>query len=354
MKKTIFLVVFLNIFLNGYNQIISGTILDKETNNPITYATIYFEGTSIASLTDAQGNFKLDIRQTSAMPLTISALGYYSLNVNDYLSENHLVVHMVPKVFELREVSVAAKGNPGLRKRNLEIFKREFLGRTKNAKKCEIVNADDIKFINSVNNDTLKAYSRNPLIINNKSLGYRITYYLDKFEYIKSQSINQLIGDFLFNNDTTSILDDQMVELRRNYAYFGSKMHFFRALWQKDLKSEGFIVKNGDNELTESELIRYQVSLDPNNAKKYVYYSNHLPAILTISYEPAQAESSMDILHNNIYFNQNGYFQGHNIIWQGEMALTGIADLLPYDFKPTCDVKQLYISKLGAPLNRNK
>jgi len=57
----------------------------------------------------------------------------------------------------------------------------------------------------------------------------------------------------------------------------------------------------------------------------------------------------MKILANNIYFNKDGYYTGHNIIWEGEMAKHGIADLLPYDFRPTCEVSMLYIPKLMVP-----
>jgi hypothetical protein len=354
MKKTLFLVILAFFYLEGYGQLISGTILDKETGNPITYATIYFEGTSVATFTDTKGNFILDTRNRSNMPLTVSALGYYSLNINDYVTDKPVVVHMIRKVIELDEISVAAKGDPKIRKRNLEIFKREFLGRTKNAGKCEIANENDIKFVTSANSDTIRAYSLNPLIIKNRSLGYNITYYLDKFEYIKSQSINQLIGDFLFLKDTVPGMTDQLAERNRNYAYFGSKMHFFRSLWQKGLKAEGFIVKAGDRELTEQEFIRYQVGLNPENVRKYVYYSNQLPIDFTISYVPAQTESSMTLLQNNIYFSSDGYFKGHNIIWQGEMALPGIADLLPYDFIPTCEAGDLYTHKIDIPLVRKK
>ena len=186
-------------------------------------------------------------------------------------------------------------------------------------------------------------------MIKNKGLGYNITYYLDKFEFTKSKTINHLIGNFLFSEDTASILDPQVKERKRNYVYFGSKMHFFRSLWQKNLKEEGFTVKNGDREITEQELIRYQMSLDPDNAKKYIYYPGHLPVELSIIYEPGKAESAMQILENNIYFNKDGYYKGHDIIWQGEMALHGIADLLPYDYKPTLEAENLYTPKLNAP-----
>jgi hypothetical protein len=339
MKKLIFLAIFINILLTGYGQMITGTILDKESGSPVTYATIYFEGTSIASFTDAKGNFKLEIRNINTMPLTISALGYYSMSLNDFSPQKPIVVYLTPKVFELKEISVEAKGKPKIRKKNLEIFRREFLGRTENAKKCLIVNEDDIRFINSANNDTLKAFAIKPVIINNIGLGYRITYFLDKFVYIKSGSVNQLIGSFLFNDDSLKVLEDPIVELGRNYAYYGSKMHLFRSIWQNNLISEGFTIKSGDHELTDQELIRYQLSLDPNKAKKYIYYSGSLPVILTIIYGTGEAVSGMEILQNNIFFDKDGYYKGHGIIWHGEMAKYGIADLLPYNFQPTYRVR---------------
>ncbi len=353
MKTSILLVALLNFFMTSYTQVIKGTILDKDTKNPITYATIYFEGTSIASFADGNGNFILDTRNIASMPLTISALGYYSVSVNDFSPQQNIVVYLKQKLFELQEITVEEKGNPKIREKNLAIFRREFLGRTRNSKQCEIVNENDIRFINSADNDTLKAFSINPIIINNKGLGYNITYYLDKFEFTKSKTINNLIGNYLFCDDTASVLDPQVKEQKRNYIYFGSKMHFFRSLWQKNLKSEGFAVKSGNREITEQELVRYQLSLDLDNAKKYIYYPGYLPVELSIIYEPANAESGMQILENNIYFSKDGYYKGHNIIWQGEMALHGIADLLPYDFKPTLKAENLYMPKLTVPPFRN-
>ena len=338
MKRLFFILVFINLYLTTYNQIIKGTILDKETKSPITYATIYFEGTSVASFTNGKGNFVLDIKNINSMPLTISALGYYSMTLDNFSPEKVVLVYLSPKIFKLNEISVTVRGNPKIRKQNLEIFRREFLGRTENAKECQILNEDDIRFIISANKDTLKAFSIKPIIVNNKGLGYNITYFMDNFEYIKSESVNHLVGKALFNKDTTSLLDEN-IELRRNYAYFGSRMNFFRSLWLKELKLAGFTVKNKTRTFTDNELVRYQVNLDTNRVKKYIYYSNTLPVILTITFEPVKAESGMELSQNNIYFDKDGYYKGRGIIWHGEMAKEGIADLLPYDFQPTYKLK---------------
>jgi len=339
MKKLIFLILFTNFYIVAYNQIIKGTILDKETKSPISYATVYFNATSVASYTDDKGFFKLDIRNIISMPLTISALGYYSTNISDYSPNKDILVYLTQKVFELKEVMVNAKGNAEIRKQNLDIFRREFLGRTENAKECEITNEDDIRFITSMDKDTLKAFSLKPIIIINKRLGYKITYYLNKFEYINSAFVNDLIGNSIFEKDTTSILGKQKFEIRRRNAYLGSKMHFFRSLWQNDLNSAGFIVKNSKRILTYKDLVRYQLSIDTNKTKKYIFYSEPHSVILSIKWLPGRAESGMEIFKNSIYFDKNGYYEGRDIIWHGEMAKQGIANLLPFDYQPSEKVK---------------
>ncbi len=335
MKNTILLLSFSILWQVANSQIINGTILDKETKTPVAYAAVYFDGTSVASYSDANGSFRLDIRNNTSMPLTISALGYYSVTVNDFFPGKDILVYLEPKVFEMKDVSVNAKGNPNIRRENLAIFRREFLGRTRNTKECEIINEDDIRFITSTNKDTLRAVCLKPLFIVNRGLGYKITYYLNKFIYIKSAYLNQLIGNSLFDEDTISASERQKFEARRDDAYFGSKMHFIRSLWEDDLKPGGYIIKNEKRQLSYSDLVRNQLSTDTGQRKKNIYYSEAIPVILSVEWKPGKAKNGFEILRNNIFFDKTGYYKGPGIIWHGEMAKQGIADLLPYDYKPS-------------------
>jgi hypothetical protein len=339
MKKLISVFLFLILYLVTYSQIIKGTILDKNTKSPIAFATVFFNTTSVGSYTDDKGFFKLDIRNIISMPLTISALGYFSTNISDYSPNTDIIVYLTPKVFELNEVVIKAEGKEQGRKQNLDIFRREFLGRTENAKECEITNEDDIRFITSPDKDTLKAVSLKPIIIINKRLGYKISYYLNKFEYVNSTTINELTGNSLFNEDTTLILGRQDFEKRRLNTYLGSKMHFFRSLWQNNLDSAGFIVSNSKRKLTYKDLVRYQLSTDPNKSKKYIFYSEPQSEILSIKWLPGKAESGMEISKSSIYFDKNGYHEGFYLIWHGAMAKQRIADMLPFDYQPAEKLK---------------
>jgi len=186
MRKLILLIFFFNVSLVAYNQVIKGTIFDIKTNSTIYSASVFFNGTSVGTLSDENGNFQLDIsKYHPSMPLTISAIGYYSVTLKDFSTVKPNLVYMNPKLFELNEVTVNAKFHGLQRSENLTIFRNEFLGTTGNAMNCKITNEDDIRFKYSANKDTLKAYATKPILIDNKALGYKITYYLDKFEYDK-------------------------------------------------------------------------------------------------------------------------------------------------------------------------
>ena len=83
----------------------------------------------------------------------------------------------------------------------MRIFKDAFLGQSRNAKACIIINEEDITFNYQSDRDTLRAFASKPLHILNNSLGYQITYYLDKFEYDKVHKTSSFSGNIIFNLD---------------------------------------------------------------------------------------------------------------------------------------------------------
>ena len=106
---------------------------------------------------------------------------------------------------------VTAKSYEKDRKANLKLFKKEFLGSTTNSRNCEILNEDDISFNYGSDRDTLKAYALKPILIFNRALGYKITYYLDIFEYTRKSNGLSFTGSIIFTEDlatkTKGVLD---------------------------------------------------------------------------------------------------------------------------------------------------
>lgn len=325
MKKLILFAFFFSIHCIVYNQIINGTIFDKKTKSLIYSASVYFNGTSVGTLSDENGNFRLNISKYPTMPLTISAIGYYSVTLNDYSKDKPILIYLNPKTFELNEIVVRGKSQWLKRSENLTIFRNEFLGTTGNSMSCVITNEKDIRFKSSSNNDTLKASSINPLLIDNKALGYKITYFLDNFEYCKSSQSFLFEGKVFFKED--SVISDTKkgyIEKKRKATYLGSRMHFLRSLWIDNLNSAGFSVRNSAN-----EVINYsKIVIEKENHLKYLKY----PGGLGISYYTKQRSSFIIFRKEYVYIDATGYYEPDGIIWEGEMARQRIADLLPYDY----------------------
>jgi len=327
--------------LNAYNQVIKGTILDKDSKKPIDYATIYFPGTFVGTNTDKEGNFELDISKNISLPLTISAFGYNSINITDF-SAKQLKVYLAPKVFELDEIVIGdinRKKNKREREKNLKLFRKLFLGETPNARFCKILNENDITLINE--NDTLKVFSSKPILIDNNALGYKITFFLDKFEYGVNEHITFFKGNILFNQDL-AIKDSQAekFERKRRIAFNGSRMQFFRALWDNKLDSTGFTVKDSiNNKVLGSSII---APSDDQFARKYFKYRGDLSvkygsenkevtlSSLLASQRTSGIGSRLSILSDSVYFDRNGAsIEGTR--WYGRMGIHRIADTLPFE-----------------------
>lgn len=331
MKKSILLIyILINFCLTAYNQVIKGTIYDQFTKIPIDYALVYINGTFVGTNTNKNGNFELDISKNNVMPLTVSALGYYSTNLTGYSRDTALLVFLTPKVFELNEVVISDKANSKHRKANLKLFKDAFLGTTPNARNCKITNENDIKLMYNSTNDTLEAFSSKPIQIDNKALGYKISYYLDKFEYSRESNSFFFRGNIIFIEDLrTSDTQKRRFERRRKSAYLGSRMHFFRALWYNNLDSEGFKVMNlPNNVLLPDEFVKQTDSLETANSRKYLRYKYPLH----IAYKRIVPKTIIFMNKEGVYFDNNGYFDPIAISWEGEMGRKRVADWLPYEY----------------------
>ncbi len=315
-------------FQNGHSQIIRGTVLDKSDNIKINFASVYINGTDIGTNSDQNGYFELDITKHSSLPLTISALGYYSVTLTDFSGGKPIEVYLVPKTFELKEVVIFAKSLAKERKANLKLFRNQFLGTTANGQRCVIINENDITLNNGSSGDTLKAFASKPIIIENNGLGYKITYYLDKFEYDRKGESFLYKGNAFFNEDMgAEITQKKFFEKRRKNAYLGSRNHFFSSLWANALKSNGFIVKN-----SEGKILNYEdIVIVRSGFKKYLSYKGNLYIYyLSNSTSP---DSYIELPKDPVFFDSSGYFDGSGVKVIGQMAVQRIGDLLPYDYR---------------------
>jgi hypothetical protein len=324
MKRIYLLLLFsVNICLSIYSQTIRGTVFDKDSKGPIAFASVFFNGTTSGTTTDNNGNFSLNVSKNGTLPIAINAIGYFSILLSHYSPDSALVVYLNPKAYDIGEIAIYAKKSN--RKKYLEWFKIQFLGQPLVTSKCTILNESDLAFQYSRKDNTLKVSSNNPLIINNKALGYKITYYLNSFEYLQSDMYLQYMGYFIFEDDLSlKRLKRARVEKMRKSAYLGSRMHFIRSLWQNNLDSDGFSIVSSSNQILTYDSLVVQT----DTSTKYLKDKR----LFDILYKGKPGSSMLETTKDSVYFEKSGYFDGYGIIWGGVMARQRMSELLPFDY----------------------
>ncbi|WP_170837047.1 carboxypeptidase-like regulatory domain-containing protein [Aquimarina amphilecti] len=88
------------------NKTITGKVLDKENNKPITFASIYLKGQAIGTISNEEGKFVFHISNKESGVIIISSLGYGSIekNVDDFNSDQQ--IFLSAEVSALSEVVI--------------------------------------------------------------------------------------------------------------------------------------------------------------------------------------------------------------------------------------------------------
>ncbi|CAM1370421.1 CarboxypepD_reg-like domain-containing protein [Tenacibaculum sediminilitoris] len=236
-KRLVFLFVFVSSI--SFSQIlIKGNIL-SETNKPLVGASVYFNNTTIGTITNSKGEFELKIKEGN-YTLIISFLGYKTKQLLITPQNNDVNIHIKLKEDSsiLNEIVIKKTVYDDNWKHNLARFKHAFLGRTKLAETCKILNEKDIHFNYNIKKNTLTAFTKKPLKIKHQGLGYIITYDLVDFT-LKNQNLF-FSGFARYDNLRKNI--KRKWKQNRLKAFNGSQMHFLRSLTSKKLKKDGFLV----------------------------------------------------------------------------------------------------------------
>lgn len=93
-KHLLFLSVFL-IGLSSFAQTVRGIVLDAKTQAPIETATVYFDNTTLGTITDEHGKFSIAYSNAIQSPLVISFLGYKTQLITDYRRKKSIEVFLI-------------------------------------------------------------------------------------------------------------------------------------------------------------------------------------------------------------------------------------------------------------------
>lgn len=333
--RIIKILVLLFCLENVYSQKIIGLIVD-ENKNPLPGVNVYYDGTTIYTLTDEKGTFILDSPFKNNNLLVISSIGYKTQYLKDY--QESLYIQLEPEINELKEVVVKNSGLP--RKLLLKLFKDNFIGTTKNGKAATILNEDILVFDYNMDKKELTAYANDELIILSPRMGYKIFYKLVDFKLNFSHKVTQenVIKSFYagvsrFEETTNS---KKVIE-NREQAYLGSQLHLFRAIANKNTASEGFlfflnraIIENDNHIDVTQEEDYYKVTL-----LKFPKFDKSISKSLSYSILYNKNEQSSIIFYTNTFkiYKFGTFDELQNIYFSGKISEKKIGDLVPLNYK---------------------
>ncbi|MET0760590.1 MAG: carboxypeptidase-like regulatory domain-containing protein [Flavobacterium sp.] len=339
------LLIFICLFsLNAYCQTIKGTVFD-ENKMPIVGASVYLDGTTIATLTNEKGMFFLNVNNKINTSMVIRFMGYETVAIGNPFENNNGEIYLVPKQVVLNEVVI--KKDYFTREQKLQLFRAQFLGTTKAGKSCKINNEEDINFEYDYKTNTLFATSNNPLKIENPYLGYQIEFDLYEFKVrfykksIKSSDVTKSL--FLGTTLYSEVKKEGKIKKIRDNVYNGSSMHFFKNLSEKRWNKDCFLLYKGRFQDIPDH---YFAISNEGNLKKVVLLSNDINDVLLIGSKPKfyvafnllykkKKQSQVVFLTNAFYVDEYGNnSDSDKIEFGGDLATRKLGDMLPMNYIP--------------------
>lgn len=225
---------------------ILGRVQDARTKEPLPFANVFIERSTLGAPTDIKGEFEIDNIPDIGFNLIVSYVGYKSkaipFNYKQEVANTRFVIDMELDSIALESIQVIGKSRKrktSLERDLLKRFKEEFLGRSDNAKKCRIVNPEVLNFEVLDDRDNYSVTADDILFVENNALGFRIGYLLEEFRFEDGLKLN--IGSAQFRElKTRSRKKYNRWEQAREKAYNGSVQHFLNALIDDKLEEEGF------------------------------------------------------------------------------------------------------------------
>ena len=372
------------------NGIITGKVTRTATKAPIGQANVFFSNTTAGSATADDGTFTLAHLKPGEYTLVVSIIGYegYTKTVLVGSEPIKLDIELSPKTIELRDVVITTPANW---KKNYDQFVRDFIGTDENAKQCFVENPHEVNLEYHKSQQMLEAYTNTFLVVDNLALGYKVKFLINEFTSSKLTDIISYSGQRLFQELPGSKKQKAEWHKKREAAYYGSAMHFYRSLYANKLDSEGFQMMKltrmlNPNRAQEGEIqqkikffndgrhrdsINYWISQE--NMSKYfrehlyrdplpinaVLYKTEKPGIFAVDftdclyiiytkkmeetdfknlYRPLDMpnyETTVATIAKPYFFDTNGVVFGDSApLYEGTWSKSKLSDLLPVDYAP--------------------
>ncbi len=370
------LIMTLSIALSASGQIITGVVVDSKTLEPLPFANVYLNNTTIGTVTDMQGKFILKQLPTGSFDLIVSFVGYQSNRQSLTIGSTDLDIGSTKLLPDEQELaSVVVKGTRDKEwEQQLNRFKRTFLGLGRDAKACKITNPWVIEFDSETLNRKLSARSTSPIEIENLWLGYNLYYDLTDFWVVGNMLTGEMESVFSFRGYTRfeelKARDEAQAALwkrHRDQSYRESYNYFFESILDHRISGHGFTIYKEDKENDSgsgANAHKVRVRLDtteftplPDAWNNHQIVLNGLVEVSNKSKLFRRSSSQIKIKGDTIHVNKMGFpLNPEDIVVYGDWNDQRVGSLLPADFgneKPLAPTVSTFSrkNKLLVPLN---
>jgi hypothetical protein len=219
---------------------ISGRVIDSETLEPLPFANVFINNTTLGTPTTDKGEFSIKNVPVGSPEVVFSFIGYqtYQVRVNVKDGEDlRMNIKLIQLKGQLDEVTVKGTRDKAW-ERQLKKFEKIFLGSDDLGRQCKILNPAVIDFP-SKDDGIFKAVATAPIDVENRALGYLVHYYLKSFT---TDDVNYaVVGNARFEElDPVNAEEAVRWVANRKEAYLGSARHLFKSILEDRIAEEGF------------------------------------------------------------------------------------------------------------------
>ena len=339
---------------------ISGRILDAKSHEPLSFANVFLNNTTIGSVSNTNGEFILrNINQNGTYELVISFVGYESLKIKLTLSKDDINIgDLEMKQSELELDALEVKGSRDKQwEKKFKKFTKIFLGDDKASEACTILNPWVIDFPDVKGLNKFKAIADSSIEIENKALGYKISFYLSDFQSDGKGYV--IVGNAHFNELKTNEENERIKwESNRQLSYMRSRHHLFKAIIDHRIRSEGFFLYTDQpgferynlrtpyfNEELEKSVMPFDTANMVTPLQKDVYrillkgrleaHYHRERALIRTYRDIAYPVSWITANRGFILVNKDGYeLNPEEVTISGAMSTDRVARMLPMNYRP--------------------
>ncbi|MES2112013.1 MAG: carboxypeptidase-like regulatory domain-containing protein [Bacteroidota bacterium] len=240
-KTLLWILLFLP--LGSFAQfIITGKVLNATDKTPVANASVFLNNSATGTKTDDKGLFTMTGVRQGQYDLVVSCVGFETLHKNIAVNADLDLDDMLlpPKLMMLEEVKIKPKYDWA---KSYEIFKRHFFGTSGFATQCKIITKSMPDILDLDYNErtrVLTAKSIDYFEIENKALGYKITYSLQEMTCDDRNGSYYYAGTSSFEELKGSNSQKRRWAKHRKEAYEGSSMQFLRSVISNTITAAGF------------------------------------------------------------------------------------------------------------------